>query len=153
MSEQVLSNDVENLTTSAPATSMSKQEADKTVVKGIAQKYEVAIKIHAAKVAREGIQHGGEDLHQNTMLDSEVSGVPDAENVIQHEKDEHPNNPVNEYQSRSPPANENNNGQMQEKEGQREQHLNKQMNKRENPELDPSIERSHGVTGGARNQI
>jgi hypothetical protein len=45
MSEQVLSNDVENLTTSAPATSMSKQEADKTVVKGIAQKYEVAIKV------------------------------------------------------------------------------------------------------------
>jgi len=176
MSQQALGKDVENLTTNIPSSQMSKAEADKTVVTGIAHKYEGAVKhaigeltrkpslkesgeqerneaieqIHAGKEALERIKESGEAhatfKHENTMQDSEKTGIPDAQNVIQHERDEHPNNPVNEYMQRNPQGAEPRADPGQENIGQREQHLNKQMNKRENPELDPSIVRSQKPT-------
>lgn len=76
------------------------------------------------------------------MQDSEDAGIPDAEYVIQHERDEHPNNPVNEYMMRHPQKAENRPDSAQEDKSQRQHHLNKQLNKRENPQLDPSIVRS-----------
>lgn len=81
-------------------------------------------------------------LHQNTMHESEKTGIPDADNVIQHEVDEHPNNPVNEYMDRNPRATDQQPSGQQEPEGRRDKHLAKQMDKRENPVLDPSIVRS-----------
>jgi len=51
MANQGIPHNVDNLTTSAPSTSeMSKAEADKTVVKGIAHKYEGAVKVRRAVV-------------------------------------------------------------------------------------------------------
>lgn len=82
-----------------------------------------------------------ENPRQNTLQDSEEQGIPDAEYIIQHERDEHPNNPVNEYQTRNPPSQEAE-AASEGRENQREQHLHKQLNKRENPEADPSILRT-----------
>lgn len=45
MSQQVLGKNVENLTTNVENSNMSKAEADKTIVKGIAHKYEGTIKV------------------------------------------------------------------------------------------------------------
>ncbi|KAI8576531.1 hypothetical protein K450DRAFT_274658 [Umbelopsis ramanniana AG] len=168
MSHPGVPHDVDNLTTSTPSSDMSKAEADKTVVKGIAHKYEGAVKhalggltrkpslkesgeqerneamdqIQAAKEARVRLTQHTNPLHQNTMHESEKSGIPDAENVIQHEVDEHPNNPVNEYMDRNPRATDQPTPDHQEPEGQRDSHLQRQMDKRENPVLDPSIVRS-----------
>jgi hypothetical protein len=48
MANTGIPHDVDNLTTTAPSTSdMSKAEADKTVVKGIAHKYEGAVKVRS----------------------------------------------------------------------------------------------------------
>ncbi|KAG2182055.1 hypothetical protein INT43_006981 [Umbelopsis isabellina] len=171
MSQQVLGKNVENLNSNVETSNMSKAEADKTIVKGIAHKYEGAVKhalggitgkpslketgeetrneaieqIQVAKAVRKnslGQDQKPENPRQNTLQDSEEQGIPDAEYVIQHERDEHPNNPVNEYQTRNPPNKEARADASQEKEGQRDQHLHKQLNKRENPEADPSILRT-----------
>jgi uncharacterized short protein YbdD (DUF466 family) len=101
--------------------------------------------IQVAKAVRKNSL--GQDQHpdnpkQNTMQNSEEQGIPDAEYVIQHERDEHPNNPVNEYQTRHPPSGEAQAASAEEKEGQRAQHLHKQLDKRENPVADPSILRT-----------
>lgn len=46
MQKQPLSNEeVENLTTTVPTSNMTKAEADKTLVTGIAHKYEGAVKV------------------------------------------------------------------------------------------------------------
>jgi hypothetical protein len=45
MSQQALGTDVQNLTSNVSASNMSKAEADKTIVKGIAHKYEGAVKV------------------------------------------------------------------------------------------------------------
>lgn len=98
--------------------------------------------IQAGKEARVRLTQNDNPLHQNTMHESEKSGISDADNVIQHEVDEHPNNPVNEYMDRNPRATDQNPPEHKETEGQRDKHLQKQMDKRENPVLDPSIVRS-----------
>jgi hypothetical protein len=50
MSHPAIPKNVDNLTTSAPSSDMSKAEADKTVVKGIAHKYEGAVKVGSIAV-------------------------------------------------------------------------------------------------------
>ncbi|KAI9280227.1 hypothetical protein BC943DRAFT_383267 [Umbelopsis sp. AD052] len=179
MSHPAVPNDVDNLATSKPSSDMSKGEANKTVVKGIAHKYEGAVKhaigglthkpslkesgeeerneaidqIQAAKEARERLtQHSNPLQHQNTMQASEKAGTTDAENVIQHEVDEHPNNPVNEYMDRNPVATDAAASDHHESEGQRDSHLHRQMDKRENPVLDPSIVRSQKKDAERNNQ-
>jgi hypothetical protein len=109
---------------------------------GEQERNEAIDQIQAGKEARVRHTHNANPLHQNTMHDSEKSGIPDADNVIQHEVDEHPNNPVNEYMDRNPRATDQQPSEHQETEGQRDKHLQRQMDKRENPVIDPSIVRS-----------
>lgn len=109
---------------------------------GEQERNEAIDQIQAGKEARVRISQNDNPLHQNTMLESEKTGISDADNVIQHEVDEHPNNPVNEYMDRNPRATDQRSPEHQETEGQRDNHLQRQMDKRENPVLDPSIVRS-----------
>ena len=109
---------------------------------GEQERNEAIDQIQAGKEARVRISQNDNPLHQNTMLESEKTGISDADNVIQHEVDEHPNNPVNEYMDRNPRATDERPPEHQETEGQRDNHLQRQMDKRENPVLDPSIVRS-----------
>jgi hypothetical protein len=110
---------------------------------GEQERNEAIDQIQAAKEARVRMTDSSNPMHQNTMHYSEKTGIPDAEKVIQHEVDEHPNNPVNEYMDRNPRATDQTDAsQHPEPEGQRDSHLQRQMDKRENPVLDPSIVRS-----------